>query len=242
MPVAKFHNHHGQNICLLDDSIVAYRETSFAQALTFSEKPLKPGEIFLVEIEKNERGWSGHLRIGLTQYNPNEHFELPQYALPDLTNMGQSWIFAVTKSHNTMFVEGCDSPSGDSGYGHSILGHSDVVHTSNGAFCRSMLMPVLLQSNRDEKLWMMDHGAKSLQNIIPTDVGSRIGILYIVMDNEAEMHFIINGEDQGACAKKIPYRDAPLYVVVDVYGTTKQVRIVQLYGGKIKTVILRVTY
>lgn len=45
------------------------------------------------------------------------------------------------------------------------------------------------------------------------------------------MHYIINGEDQGAFTKKLPYKEAPLYAVVDVYGTTKQVRIVQLYGG-----------
>lgn len=51
-------------------------------------------------------------------------------------------------------------------------------------------------------------------------------------DNWANMHFIINGEDQGACVKHIPYKAAPLHVVVDVYGTTKQVRIIQLYGGK----------
>lgn len=47
----------------------------------------------------------------------------------------------------------------------------------------------------------------------------------------AEMHFIINGEDQGVCSKDIPYKAGPLRAVVDVYGTTKQVRIVQLYGG-----------
>ena len=45
------------------------------------------------------------------------------------------------------------------------------------------------------------------------------------------MHYIINGEDQGAFTKKLPFEQAPLYAVVDVYGTTKQVRIVQLYGG-----------
>lgn len=50
-------------------------------------------------------------------------------------------------------------------------------------------------------------------------------------DKEAEMHYIINGEDMGACVKRIPYKDAPLHVVVDVYGTTKKVRIVQLYHG-----------
>ena len=49
------------------------------------------------------------------------------------------------------------------------------------------------------------------------------------------MHYIINGEDKGAFTRKLPYKEAPLYAVVDVYGTTKQVRIIQLYsfGGKI---------
>lgn len=45
------------------------------------------------------------------------------------------------------------------------------------------------------------------------------------------MHYIINGEDQGAFTRKLPYKDAPLFAVVDVYGATKQVRIIQLYGG-----------
>ena len=45
------------------------------------------------------------------------------------------------------------------------------------------------------------------------------------------MHYIINGEDQGAFTRKLPYKEGPLYAVVDVYGTTKQVRIIQLNGG-----------
>lgn len=50
--------------------------------------------------------------------------------------------------------------------------------------------------------------------------------------NKAEMHFIINGEDQGPCTKDIPYKEGALHAVVDVYGTTKQVKIIQLYGSK----------
>jgi len=75
----------------------------------------------------------------------------------------------------------------------------------------------------------------SSQCILPTDAGSRIGIMYVPQagcPDKAEMHFIINGEDQGVCGKDIPYKAGPLRAVVDVYGTTKQVRIVQLYGGK----------
>ena len=59
-------------------------------------------ELFLIEIDKNERGWSGHLRIGLTQIDPNDRFDIPLYALPDLANISpkKSWIFAVTAMHN----------------------------------------------------------------------------------------------------------------------------------------------
>lgn len=73
----------------------------------------------------------------------------------------------------------------------------------------------------------------SSQYILPTDAGSRIGIMYVPQagSDKAEMHFIINGEDQGVCGKDIPYKAGPLRAVVDVYGTTKQVKIVQLYGG-----------
>lgn len=46
----------------------------------------------------------------------------------------------------------------------------------------------------------------------------------------AEMHFIVNGDDLGAQAVDIPYKESNLYVCVDVYGTTKQVKIIQVYG------------
>lgn len=45
----------------------------------------------------------------------------------------------------------------------------------------------------------------------------------------AEMHFIVNGEDY-LQAVDIPYKESNLFVVVDVYGTTKQVKIIQVYG------------
>lgn len=76
--------------------------------------------------------------------------------------------------------------------------------------------------------------------ILLTDQGSRIGVVFVPTDNDktmGEMHFIINGVDQGACTKQIPLGRAPLYVVIDVYGTTKQIRIIQLYGSKYLRII-----
>ena len=239
MPVCRFHPYHGENIRLFDDSVVAYRESSFAHAISFSEKPLHPMEIFLIEIEKNEPGWSGHLRIGLTQHDPSrisDGFGLPQYALPDMANMGQSWISAVTKSHNRVYEQDAEKPK----QYKSIFGDGDLVYTYQGVYKRNVLRPLPRMQQIEpedtlESLSNTDTGAReTMDNILPTDVGSRIGVVYLVKGSTAEMHFIINGEDQGACAIDIPYKESPLYVVIDVYGTTKQVRIVQLTGGRFR--------
>lgn len=230
---SRFHTSHGQNIRLDDDNTVAKRVASFAHGISFSAKPLMPGEIFLVEIEHNEGGWSGHLRIGLTMHEPEELNDLPQYALPDLANLGKSWIMAVTKSNSRGLVDQQHQQTAETAASTSqeprktkpVLGDGQVICCGGrGSFRRSLLQPRI--RNLSNSNYFHDY----TKDLLPTDVCSRIGVMYQASsENTAEMHFIINGQEQGPNALNIPYRNGSLHAVVDVYGTTKQVRIVQLY-------------
>ncbi|CAL1541959.1 unnamed protein product [Lymnaea stagnalis] len=244
MPVRRFHKSHGQNIRLLQNNTVALREVSFAHALVFSEKPLQPGEIFLVEIEKTERGWSGHMRIGLTEVDPaKQENGLPQYALPDLAVLGRCWVSAVTKSRNRLQYHSPERTVSTLQVPYtSVLGNSEVISTSCGRVRRSMLQPSysLFRSafvnnvNGQSSFEGEEPSLKAAKKLIlATDVGSRIGVMYCPDETGffARMHFIINGEDQGPSDEHIPLNadSAPLYAVVDVYGTTKQIRLIELY-------------
>ncbi|ODM93789.1 Neuralized-like protein 2 [Orchesella cincta] len=244
-----FHRHHGSNIVLCQERVTATRSTSFANALTFSEKPLASGELFLIEIEENETGWSGNMRIGLTQMNPSKEFPLPMYALPDLVSMGPSWLYAITKTHNNVYSaarretsragellrrRGRNSQGDDAEADPVLQGESDDPDQNNeenngvpnDALVQEALFsyrrsPIVLQTG-EGSLVRTPRGFIQLKALLPsitksreyegmnllaTDIGSRIGVMYVpTSETKADMHFIINGEDQGPCARDIPYQ------------------------------------
>ncbi|XP_050440519.1 neuralized-like protein 2 [Adelges cooleyi] len=209
----RFHQYHGYNLSLHEHNTVAHREMSFANAIVFSERSLSPGEVFLIEIESSENGWSGHIRLGLTQLDPDvlQHsgYLLPQCAIPDMVankSLGESWVCALTK--HQAWYEGKHKTQ----YFRLDGNH---IYTSRGTFPTSILRSS--SENKTEKL--------------PTDVGSRVGVLYLPCGNNmAIMHFIINGEFVVPFSRVIPYNDCPIRAVIDVYGATKRVRIVQVYN------------
>ncbi|XP_002735260.1 neuralized-like protein 2 [Saccoglossus kowalevskii] len=228
MPLTRFHGNHGTNLVLSEGGVVARRTCSFANAITFSERPLKVGEVFLVEIEGQERGWSGHLRCGLTQHNPvlmtnnvddsskPDQIKIPQYSMPDLANMGKTWIFAITKSHNR--VPSANRENEDSSTLRPVHRKPFIEDFIGYIRCGSVNIPKHMLVGKD----------KSGGELVATCNGSRIGVTYEIVDGVAEMHFLINGEDQGAAIMDQADLDRPFYCVVDVYGTTKRVRVIQL--------------
>lgn len=65
---------------------------------------------------------------------------------------------------------------------------------------------------------------------LPSEVGSLLGLQYKpYSDLFAHLHLIVDGVDKGIVEADIPYHTKPLYVVADVYGTTKEIQIRQMH-------------
>lgn len=115
----------------------------------------------------------------------------------------------------------------------TILGNSMYVHTPRGVVPKRLLRPTIQMNSSSVDLEEDDNHSSS--DIVLTDRGSRIGVMLVPTEadkTKGAMHFIINGIDQGPCTTEIPLGRAPLHVVIDVYGSTKRIRIIQLYGSK----------
>ncbi|CAL8241762.1 unnamed protein product [Gadus morhua 'NCC'] len=239
----EFHPIHGSNMRLDYTGTQATRVESFANGLCFSKQPLKPGEIFLIEIEEKELGWCGHLRVGLTAHDPAGMDAVPEYSLPDMMALGDSWIFAITRNHNKVPDEVAAEPGGGrrrrgrprrgragggwAGGGPKSFFVDTHLHIED---FRIPLEKLVGRSRPGRFSHILDDLYKS-NALPPTARRSRIGVLYVPRGGgRADMHIVINGEDMGASAKGLP-ADRPLYAVVDVFAATKTVRIVQVEYG-----------
>uniref|UniRef100_A0A8C9EMD1 Neuralized E3 ubiquitin protein ligase 2 n=2 Tax=Phasianidae TaxID=9005 RepID=A0A8C9EMD1_PAVCR len=221
-PPTRFHRVHGSNVRLDASRTRATRVESFANALCFSHEPLAPGQIFLVEIEEKELGWCGHLRVGLTAHDPQSLGTVPEYSLPDLVGLGDTWVFAITRSHNRVSADGQEEPAPAPAplwepelriEGVRIPRDKLVGRSRPGRY--SHLLDELYRTNV----------------LPPTALRSRIGVLYAPRpDGTADMHIVINGEDMGPSARSLPTA-RPLYAVVDVFASTKSVRVIQVEYG-----------
>ncbi|XP_058477366.1 neuralized-like protein 2 [Solea solea] len=234
----EFHPIHGTNVRLDQSGTQATRVESFANGVCFSKYPLKPGEIFLIEIEDKELGWCGHLRIGLTANDPMSLEVVPEYSIPDLMDLGDSWVFAITRNHNKITEEPEVQEGGlRLGRGEAEEGHINTAPKT--FFTDSHLHIENIRIPRDKLVGRSRPGRFShiLDDLYKTNVlpptarRSRIGVLYVPKGKDvADMHIVINGEDMGASAKGISTIQ-PLYAVLDVFAATKCVRIVQVEYG-----------
>ncbi|NXI62575.1 NEUL2 protein, partial [Anseranas semipalmata] len=223
-PTARFHRVHGANVRLDASRTRATRVESFANGLCFSQEPLAPGQIFLVEIEEKELGWCGHLRVGLTAHDPQSLEVVPEYSLPDLVNLGDTWVFAITRSHNRVAADGEEARA---------------PARAQGLLWEPELLIGQVRIPRDKLVGRSRPGRYShildelyRTNVLPpTARRSRIGVLYAPRpDGTADMHIVINGEDMGPSARRLPAA-RPLYAVVDVFASTKSVRVIQVEYG-----------
>lgn len=242
----EFHPIHGTNVRLNSSGTQATRVESFANGVCFSKHPLKPGEIFLIEIEEKEIGWCGHLRMGLTARDPRSLEVVPEYSIPDLTEMGDSWVFAITRNHNKVVEEpevpeaGGELPEGqrlgrgeaeDRDGGYNVK--PKTFFTDTHLYIDNVRIPrdKLVGRSRPGRYSHLLDDLYKTNTLPPTARRSRIGVLYVPKGKDmAEMHIVINGEDMGASAKGIP-TGQPLYAVVDIFASTKCVRIVQVEYG-----------
>ncbi|XP_028591531.2 neuralized-like protein 2 [Podarcis muralis] len=223
-PPTRFHRIHGANVCIDPSGTQATRVESFANGVCFSREPLAPGQIFLVEIEEKELGWCGHLRVGLTAHDPRSLETVPEYSLPDLVNLGDSWVFAITRNHNWVAQDAAGE---------------EASAQVRGFLSDPYLLIEKVRIPRDKLVGRSRPGRYShllddlyRTNVLPaTARRSRIGVLFAPQpDGTADMHIVINGEDMGPSARGLP-GSRPLYAVVDIFASTKSVRLIQVEYG-----------
>ncbi|KAM4624452.1 neuralized-like protein 2 [Polymixia lowei] len=257
----EFHPVHGTNVRLDYSGTQATRVESFANGLCFSKHPLNPGEIFLIEIEDKELGWCGNLRVGLTALDPRTLDVVPEYSLPDLMDLGDSWVFAITRNHNKVIEEVVGVGAGEEGAGEEGLNggrrlgrggegraggggdvgvdQEDQKNKTKTFFMDTHLYVDNVRIPRDKLVGRSRPGRFShilddlykTNALPPTARRSRIGVLFVPKGQDLADMHIIINGEDMGASAKGIPTIQPLYAVVDVFAATKCVRIVQVEYG-----------
>lgn len=89
----RFHHVHGKNARIINNGQTAVRPRPLAEfndAIVFSNRPLRDGELFEVTLENMVDRWSGSIEIGVTAARPDD-LELPSTA----TDLAQdTWMLS----------------------------------------------------------------------------------------------------------------------------------------------------
>lgn len=99
LPRLQFHDKCGDNIRLSRDRTLAKRFESFCKGVTFSARPILTNERVYVRFSEMSENWSGVIRFGFTNNDPNSLGTLPKYACPDLTNKPGYWAKALNERY-----------------------------------------------------------------------------------------------------------------------------------------------
>nr|XP_015197989.1 PREDICTED: E3 ubiquitin-protein ligase NEURL3-like [Lepisosteus oculatus] len=91
-----FHPHaKGSSISLRAGGLLAERVgCSFKDAIVFTSRPLRVGEVARLQVERGEGHWHGALRLGVASWHPS-HLDpdlLPPFACPDLQQLPGFWV------------------------------------------------------------------------------------------------------------------------------------------------------
>lgn len=165
----RFHYIHGSNARIINNGLTAWRPRPLAEfndGIVFSNRPLRPGELFEITLDNIVDRWSGSVELGVTAVKPEE-INLPSTAT-DLVK--DTWMLS----------------------GSSVMENSVTILS------------------------------KYPCDLDTLQAGTRIGVLVNV---NRSLEFYKDGRSQGvACVAITP--TAPIYAVVDLYGSCAQVSIV----------------
>ncbi|MBN3317446.1 NEUL3 ligase, partial [Atractosteus spatula] len=94
-----FHPHaKGSSISLRAGGLLAERVgSSFKDAIVFTSRPLRVGEVARLRVERGEGRWHGALRLGVAAWHPSrlDPDLLPPFACPDLQQLPGFWVEAL---------------------------------------------------------------------------------------------------------------------------------------------------